>query len=210
MLALVVIISGAYLLGSIPTGYLVALLRGVDLRAHGSGNIGATNAFRVLGKGPGTFVLLADALKGSAAVLWMPTLAVRIAGGSPSDSLPLIAGVAAILGHNYTCWLRFKGGKGIATTAGVMATLVPLGLGITFVTWLIVFLTTRYVSVASIAAAIVLPIATLFTSQNRALWAVALVFGGLAIWRHRGNLQRLRAGTESRIEFSRKPTPQKP
>ncbi|MFM7213726.1 MAG: glycerol-3-phosphate acyltransferase, partial [Verrucomicrobiota bacterium] len=125
-------------------------------------------------------------------------------------SLPLIAGVAAILGHNYTCWLRFKGGKGIATTAGVMATLVPNALMITFAGWLIVFMTTRYVSVASIVAAIVLPIATIFTTQNRALWAVALVFGGLAISRHRGNLQRLRAGTESRIEFGRKSTPQKP
>lgn len=210
MLALVVAIAGAYLLGSIPTGYLVARLRGVDLRAHGSGNIGATNAFRVLGKGPGAFVLLADALKGSAAVLWMPALAVRIAGSTASESLPLIAGMASILGHNYTCWLRFKGGKGIATTAGVMATLVPLGLTITFSTWLIVFLTTRYVSVASIIAAIVLPIATMLTSQNRALWAVALVFGGLAIWRHRGNLQRLRAGTETRIEFGRKNPTSKP
>ncbi|MEN9732008.1 MAG: hypothetical protein RLZ45_3 [Verrucomicrobiota bacterium] len=209
MLALIVVIAGAYLIGSIPTGYLVALFRGVDLRAHGSGNIGATNAFRVLGKGPGAFVLLADALKGSAAVLWMPGLAVRIVGSTASESLPLIAGVAAILGHNYTCWLRFKGGKGIATTAGVMATLVPLGLTITFSTWLIVFLATRYVSVASIVAAIVLPIATMLTSRNHALWAVAFIFGGLAIWRHRGNLQRLRAGTESRIEFGRKPSPPK-
>jgi len=209
MIALVVVIAGAYFIGSIPTGYLVALLRGVDLRAHGSGNIGATNAFRVLGKGPGAFVLLADALKGSAAVLWMPGLAARIAGGTASESLPLIAGVAAILGHNYTCWLRFKGGKGIATTAGVMATLVPHGLAITFSTWLIVFLATRYVSVASIVAAIVLPIATMLTSRNHALWAVAFIFGGLAIWRHRGNLQRLRAGTESKIEFGRKPSPPK-
>ena len=209
MLALVVVIIGAYLLGSIPTGYLVALLRGVDLRAHGSGNIGATNAFRVLGKGPGAFVLLADALKGSAAVLLMPELAVRIAGGTPSESLTLIAGVTAILGHNYTCWLRFKGGKGIATTAGVMATLAPLGLLITFLSWLIAFLATRYVSLASIVAAIVLPVATILTSQNRALWVVALVFSVLAIWRHRGNLQRLRAGTESRIEFGRKPSPPK-
>lgn len=210
MFTFVVVIIGAYLLGSIPTGYLVALLRGVDLRAHGSGNIGATNAFRVLGKGPGAFVLLADALKGSAAVLVMPDLAVRITGGTPSESLPLIAGVAAILGHNYTCWLRFKGGKGIATTAGVMATLVPLGLLITFLSWLMTFLATRYVSLASIVAAIVLPIATILTSRNRALWVIAFVFGGLAIWRHRANLQRLRTGTESRIEFGRKPSPPKP
>ena len=210
MFTFVVVIIGAYLLGSIPTGYLVALLRGVDLRAHGSGNIGATNAFRVLGKGPGAFVLLADALKGSAAVLVMPDLAFRITGGTPSESLPLIAGVAAILGHNYTCWLRFKGGKGIATTAGVMATLVPLGLLITFLSWLMTFLATRYVSLASIVAAIVLPIATILTSRNRALWVIAFVFGGLAIWRHRANLQRLRTGTESRIEFGRKPSPPKP
>lgn len=210
MLAFGVVIIGAYLLGSIPTGYLVALVRGVDLRAHGSGNIGATNAFRVLGKGPGAFVLLADALKGSAAVLVMPALAIRITGGSPPESLPLIAGVAAILGHNYTCWLRFKGGKGIATTAGVMATLVPLGLAITFVAWSIAFLTTRYVSLASIVAAVVLPIATMLTSPSRTLWMVTLLLGGLAIWRHRGNLQRLRDGTESRIEFGRNPSSPNP
>ena len=210
MLALVVVITGAYLLGSIPTGYLVALLRGVDLRAHGSGNIGATNAFRVLGKGPGAFVLLADALKGSIAVLWMPALVHWIAVGTPSDSLPLVAGVAAILGHNYTCWLRFKGGKGIATTAGVMATLVPLALVITFGGWLIVFLTTRYVSAASIVAAVILPIATMLTSHDRALWVATLILAGLAIWRHRGNIQRLRTGTESRIGFGRKPSSPKP
>ena len=143
MLALIVVIAGAYLIGSIPTGYLVALFRGVDLRAHGSGNIGATNAFRVLGKGPGAFVLLADALKGSAAVLWMPALAVRIAGSTATESLPLIAGVAAILGHNYTCWLGFKGGKGVATSAGAMAALIPPAFAVTVVTWLLVFFAGR-------------------------------------------------------------------
>jgi len=200
----------AYFVGSLPTGYLVARVKGVDLRAHGSGNIGATNAFRVLGKGPGIFVLLVDALKGAAAVNWVPLLFSTQVTPEAAAYLPLVAGVGAILGHNYTCWLRFKGGKGVATTAGVMGALLPWALVIALSTWFLVLLLTRYMSIASIVAAIALPVGTAFTTSNRALWALAAVLGGLAIWRHRGNIQRLRAGTEPRFEFggkrSAKPT----
>src|SRR5208283_1492176 len=119
----------AYLLGSIPTGFLVAKSRGIDIRTVGSGNIGATNVVRTLGKPAGAAVLLADALKGWLAV----AVAAKIIGGwfthgsglAATDGLSVCAGIAAILGHNYTCWLHFKGGKGIATSAGVILALVP-------------------------------------------------------------------------------------
>jgi glycerol-3-phosphate dehydrogenase (NAD(P)+) len=199
---------GAYLLGSIPTGYLVAKARGIDIRAVGSGNIGATNVFRILGKGPGIFVLLVDALKGFAAVHFLPSLLL----GTPTCCFghplhppsALVAGIAAILGHNYTCWLKFKGGKGIATTAGVFLALTPIGLGLTFAVWLIVFALSRYVSLASIAAAAALPCAIWFEQhhqrqENPALLLVSILLGALAIWKHKANIQRLLAGTESRV-----------
>src|SRR4026209_2673463 len=117
---------GAYLLGSIPTGYLVAKARGIDIRKVGSGNIGATNVFRVLGKPAGIFVLMVDASKGFVACYFVGPLAYRwLAGPLANDStthefLKITGGFLAILGHNYTCWLKFKGGKGIATSAGVI------------------------------------------------------------------------------------------
>ncbi len=202
-------VFAAYLLGSIPTGYLLARAKGIDIRTAGSGNIGATNVFRILGKGPGIFVLLVDALKGFAAAAFLPTLLL----GAPccaSDQLgdthlSLIAGIGAILGHNYTCWLKFKGGKGIATTAGVFLALTPVGLGLAFGVWLMVFGLSRYVSLASIAAAAALPFAIWFDHLYRnplgdpALIVISAVLGALAIYKHKANIQRLRAGTESRV-----------
>ncbi|HAB15741.1 MAG TPA: glycerol-3-phosphate 1-O-acyltransferase PlsY [Verrucomicrobiota bacterium] len=194
----------AYLVGSLPTGYLVARAKGVDLRAHGSGNIGATNAFRVLGKGPGILVLLVDALKGVAAVMLVPLLFAERAPPETASYLALVAGIGAILGHNYTCWLKFRGGKGVATSAGVMGALLPWALVIALSTWLLVLLMTRYMSIASIVAALALPIGTILTTRDRSLWVVAIVLGVMAIWRHRGNVQRLRAGTEPRFQFGGK------
>lgn len=200
----------AYFVGSLPTGYLVAWAKGVDLRTHGSGNIGATNAFRVLGKGPGILVLLVDALKGAAAVKWVPGLFAAWLTPNAITYLPLVAGIGAILGHNYTCWLRFKGGKGIATSAGVMGALLPWALAIALSTWFIVLLLSHYMSIASIASAVALPVATVFTTDNRALWALATVLGGLAIWRHRANIRRLRVGTEPRFEFRQRANKETP
>jgi glycerol-3-phosphate acyltransferase PlsY len=194
----------AYLLGSIPTGFLVAKARGVDIRTVGSGNIGATNAFRVLGKGFGIFVLLTDALKGYVAVLVGALVIFQLLPYAPLEYLRITAAIAAILGHNFTCWLNFKGGKGVATSAGVLIALVPLALVIVLSIFIILFVTTRYVSIGSIAAAFALPFATWFTQHNVGLTAVMAAIGGLAILKHRKNIQRLMNGTENRIQFKKK------
>jgi len=209
----------AYLLGSIPTGFLVAKARGVDIRTVGSGNIGATNVFRILGKPAGIFVLLMDALKGFAAVALvvnfyhelndvLPNLfAVEgITNPQVRTGFGIVAGLFAVLGHNYTCWLRFKGGKGIATTAGVFAALAPLAVLVALVSWIVMFLLTRYVSLGSIAAAVALPTAVWLTKDSVTLGVMTTGIGLLAILKHRANIQRLLAGTEHRISFQRKPT----
>jgi len=201
----------AYLLGSIPTGYLVGRAKGVDVRKVGSGNIGATNAFRTLGKTAGILVLLVDALKGYVAASQVPTIVQRlIAPSVPPDEatreyLQIIAGVVVILGHNYTCWLHFKGGKGIATSAGVLAALIPITFAIGLGTWIIVCVATRYVSVASIAAALVLPIATWLAHYSLRMIVVAGVMCLLAIYKHKGNIERLMNGTESKIGRPKSP-----
>jgi glycerol-3-phosphate acyltransferase PlsY len=194
---------GAFLLGSMPTGYLVARAKGVDIRKHGSGNIGATNVFRTLGKPLGVFVFFVDALKGFAAV-W---LAGRFGGGS--EWAGIIAAVAVIAGHNYTPWLGFKGGKGIATSAGVLLALMPWAVLAIALVWVAVFTVSRYVSLASICAAAALPVAAaaLWCSGcegNGPLLGFAVLISALAIWRHRTNIQRLRAGTESRFDRKKK------
>jgi glycerol-3-phosphate acyltransferase PlsY len=192
---------GAYLLGSIPTGFLVARARGIDIQKVGSGNIGATNAMRVLGKPAGIFVLLVDALKGFAAVEWLPVLILKIFSPPQMDlqNLQIVAGIFAVLGHNYPCWLKFKGGKGIATTAGVFLALAPLALGIALVVFILTVAITRYVSLGSVIAAMALPIAVWFTRENLFLRIVTIALGALAIFKHRKNMQRLMAGTENRL-----------
>jgi glycerol-3-phosphate acyltransferase PlsY len=192
----------AYLVGSIPTGYLVARAKGIDIRTVGSGNIGATNAMRVLGKPAGIFVLLMDALKGYAACGWLVSLTLKFFTLAPEqvESLEIIAGICAVLGHNYTCWLKFKGGKGIATTAGVFIALAPWALLIALGVFILAVLLTRYVSVGSIAGAIVLPVTVwVMTPHNLFLCLVTTALGLLAIYKHKTNIQRLIAGTESRL-----------
>ena len=195
--------GAAYLLGSIPSGFLMARARGIDIRKVGSGNIGATNAFRVLGKPAGTLVLVADGLKGYAACTWMLLLIYSLFSVNPGAEeqfwLRITAGVCAILGHNFTCWLRFKGGKGIATTAGVLAALVPWSLVVALTVWVLLTAATRYVSVGSLGAAAVLAPASWFSTHSITLTVVTGLMGALAIYKHRGNIQRLRAGTENRL-----------
>jgi len=203
--ALLITLIFAYLAGSLPTGFLVARAMRVDITQVGSGNIGATNVFRVLGKGPGALVLIVDLLKGALAVLVAPMLAAAM---TPTDllALPALAALGAVLGHNYTCWLGFKGGKGVATSAGAMAALIPPAFGVTVITWLLVFFLSRYVSMASIAAAVILPVATIFTVSGPTRWplvAFTSALAALAVWRHRANIERLKAGTEHRINKSK-------
>jgi acyl phosphate:glycerol-3-phosphate acyltransferase len=201
VLAYIVVAIAAYLLGSIPTGYLMGRARGIDIRAVGSGNIGATNVFRILGKPAGTFVLVVDGLKGFAAAAWLCDALLKMFDVSNMDAelYRIIAGIAAVLGHNYTCWLKFKGGKGVATSAGVFFALAPLAAGIALGTWIIFFALSRYVSVASIASAVALPAAVWFTKDSVILGIVTTAIGLLAIVKHRENIKRLLNGTERRF-----------
>jgi len=199
----------AYLLGSIPTGYLVARAKGIDIRTVGSGNIGATNAFRVLGKPAGVFVLLMDALKGFAACTWMTSLLLGNIHLPWDHSITerAVAGFCAILGHTFTCWLRFKGGKGIATSAGVYFAVALPAAAIALLSWIIFFIATRYVSVASIVAAVALPAgvwATFGAHHSVALGIATTALGAMVIWKHRSNIARLKAGTENRIVFAKR------
>jgi glycerol-3-phosphate acyltransferase PlsY len=193
----------AYLLGSIPTGFLVAKARGIDIRKVGSGNIGATNVLRALGKPAAISVLLADAVKGWLAVVVASSLVCNwlypAADSVEREWFHLCAGVFAILGHNYTCWLYFKGGKGIATSAGVLTALVPVPLLIIFSVWIIVFALSRYVSLASMSASFTLPFATLVTGGSLRMVLVCAGVALLAIYKHRGNIKRLVEGTEHRF-----------
>lgn len=200
---------GAYLLGSIPTGYLVARAKGVDIRTAGSGNIGATNVFRIVGKPAGVFVLVVDGLKGFLACGMMPIIAfgLFVQTGRPTavpiEHLRIIAGIFAVLGHNYTCWLKFKGGKGIATSAGVLIALVPWALLIILTVWVVLFVVTRYVSLASISAAFTLPFAVWLTRGSATMIAITSGMSVLAIYKHRANIRRLICGTETRIGLAK-------
>jgi len=194
-----------YFVGSIPTGFLIGKARGIDIRQHGSGNIGATNVWRVLGWKWGLVAFVSDFLKGFL-LLFLYQQYANADGEIGRNCLFLVvAGITAIIGHNYTPWLGFKGGKGIATSAGVLAALMPPVLGVALSLWIIATLTTRMVSVGSIlAAASLAPLAWYFYYGNYIYFSLACMAGLLAIWRHRSNIQRLLAGTESRIEFGSK------
>jgi len=221
----------AFLMGSIPFGLLIAKSKGIDIRQLGSGNIGATNVLRVMGKKFGIPCLLLDVLKGFIPTLLAITLirfagqpaGISISGLLPfaktdnpqllAQSLQVLTGLFAILGHNYSPWVGFKGGKGIATSAGVVIALMPAAIVILVLFWLLLFLTTRYVSVASVGAVVVLPLITLWGSWhhgriqdgtwNKPLFVFAVLVAVLGIWKHRSNIQRLMAGTENR--FAKRP-----
>lgn len=211
--AYIIVAVAAYLLGSIPTGFLVTKAKGIDIQKAGSGNIGATNAMRVLGKPAGIFVMLADCAKGYVACKFLAPLIFNWLSSGFSNPAPgflnepielqlrlyVIAGIFAVLGHNYPCWLRFKGGKGIATTAGVYLALAPVALLIALAVFILTILVTRFVSVGSIVAAAVLPVAVWFTKENVLLEVVTIALCVLAIYKHKSNIKRLMAGTESRL-----------
>ncbi len=194
-----------YVCGATPFGYFAGKLRGIDIREHGSGNIGATNVIRVMGKGIGIPVFILDVIKG-----WLPAwmagrwFAGHGAGASLVTGVTIATGVAAVLGHNYTFWLKGKGGKGIATSCGVLLATAPVELGVAVVVWIVTAKLTKYVSVASIAAALTIPTMMIVLMAGSGRWdAIRLGFGvalcALAIWRHKANIQRLMAGTENKM-----------
>ena len=185
---------GGYLMGSIPTSYLAARFgAGIDLREHGSRNLGATNVYRVLGWKYAVPVGLFDVAKGSVPVL----LASR---WSDEPWLPLAVGVAAVLGHVFTVFMRFKGGKGVATAAGVVLALAPTALGVSALVWLAVLTATGYMSVASMLGAITFPVAVrvLEPGDNYAL-VIGIALAVFIIYTHRSNIRRLLNGTENRF-----------
>jgi acyl-phosphate glycerol 3-phosphate acyltransferase len=191
----------AYFVGSIPFGYLVARSRGIDIRAAGSGNIGATNVARTLGAKTGAMVLAFDFAKGAVPVLIAQFVA-------ESNWLPILAGLTAILGHMFPVWLRFSGGKGVATGTGVVAVLLPIPTLLGLLTWLATLSATRYVSLASIlggaalVAARIIIVPEPFVPQQRILTAFCFLAFGLVLVRHSGNLVRLWRGQEPRISES--------
>jgi len=193
----------SYLIGSIPTAYIIGkLYKKIDIRLYGSGNVGATNAFRVLGKGPGIAVLVIDAFKGI-----IPTTIVADALGLEGVLYRVVLGVVAVAGHNWTVFLQFKGGKGIATSLGVLigltikiAAIRPV-LFFSILSWLAVFLTTGFVSLSSIVAAILLPVLMVISNQPLELVSLGIIFCVLVIIRHRPNIKKLLSGEESRVSF---------
>jgi acyl phosphate:glycerol-3-phosphate acyltransferase len=197
---MVIAAAAGYLLGSLPFGYLVARAQGVDIFQAGSGNPGATNVKRVLGAKAGNTVFLLDVLKGAVAAGW-PMLPMVHA---PDARLMGLAGViGAVLGHSFSIFTRFRGGKGVATAAGGLVVLMPVSCAIGGVVWILTFLTTRYVSLGSILAAIVVPLTSWLRGNPLPLNLVATLVGLFVIVRHRENIRRLLKGTESR--FARKP-----
>lgn len=198
----------AYLVGAIPFGLLFAKLKGVDIRAVGSRNIGATNVFRCVGKGWGILTFVLDALKGLVPALVFPMLGKS---GLPSfqgleNSFGLFCGVAAILGHNFPVYLGFKGGKGVSTSAGVLLGVAPAAVGLGALGWAILLVATRYMSIASMGAAMVVPAAGwwLYREQGIILPIVLTLLGLLVVLRHHGNIRRLLSGTENRFQFRKK------
>ena len=192
----------SYFVGAIPTGYLAGrLFRGIDLREHGSKNLGATNVYRTLGARYAIPVGLFDIAKGAVPVL------VFAPQASDSQLFALACGIAAIVGHVFSVFVRFRGGKGVATAAGVMLGLTPLALGVAALVWLVLVALTGYVSLASIVAAAVLPVAVYLLERPdrpEILCLDALVAAAI-IWLHRANIRRLLNGTENR--FGRRAAP---
>lgn len=195
----------AYLIGSVPTAYLVAKrVRGMDIRQHGSGNVGATNVFRVVGKSWGGAVLAIDILKG-----WLVTAILAGTSGAFSELTPVLRqflfGAAAITGHTWTPWLKLKGGKGVATSAGVLLGIFPLATILALMIWSACFSIWRYVSLASITAAACFPILLLVFYRHidsfGTIFLISVFLSALLIYNHRANIQRLREGSESKVNF---------
>jgi len=188
----VLTVACGYLVGSVPFAYLLTRRRGIDLRRVGSGNVGATNVLRTTGVRFALLAMCLDAFKGSLAVL----IAARVTSG---PATPVAAGLASVIGHIYPVWLGFKGGKGVATAAGVFGVLAPVALAIAGGVFVTAIWATRYVSVGSLAGAVTLAIATAASDAATIVSAGAILAAVIIVHRHRGNLSRLMAGTERRV-----------
>jgi acyl phosphate:glycerol-3-phosphate acyltransferase len=189
----IVLTIAAYLLGSIPTGLLLAKAFGVDIRSTGSGNIGATNVYRTLGRSVGVMTLIGDCLKGLLPVLLAKYLHMP-------DVWLAAVGLAAFLGHVYTVFLGFKGGKGVATALGVFLGVSPLAVGGALIVFVAVVWWSRYISLGSILAAAVMPILVGLLDRRPPLVLMTVIVASLVVWKHKENIKRLRDGTENRFK----------
>jgi glycerol-3-phosphate acyltransferase PlsY len=197
---IVVAAAAGYLLGSLPFGYLIARAKGVNIFEVGSKSSGATNVVRVLGKGPGYLVFFLDVLKGAAAVAipW-ENIIKSLFTGDQAILLHVAGLIGAIIGHSFSCFIRFRGGKGVATATGGFLVLLPIATLIAGAVWIIAFYASRYVSLASIIASIALPAAAFFLHEPPLLQWFALLIAALVIIRHRANIVRLLNGTENKF-----------
>ncbi|MFA4991683.1 MAG: glycerol-3-phosphate 1-O-acyltransferase PlsY [Candidatus Omnitrophota bacterium] len=192
----------AYLIGSIPTAYLFGrILKGIDIREYGSGNVGATNVFRVIGKGPGITVLVIDVLKGLLCSTVVASMFLYMVPVTRPDLYRIFIGLSAIAGHNWTVFLKFKGGKGVATSAGVVIGLIPQIFWLGFMVWLVVFFVSGFVSLASIIAAISIPLFTLAFGQPAEIVIFMCIVCVIIAYTHKANIKRLKTGEEKRVPF---------
>jgi acyl phosphate:glycerol-3-phosphate acyltransferase len=201
-LASLFIVAGAYLLGSIPTGFLLMrLVRRQDIREVGSGNIGATNVLRSGGKGLGATTFILDVLKGAGAVYLGGLVGGRLAPAVPLHTMQALAALCAVLGHVFPVWLRFRGGKGVATGFGVFLVVAPMAALAAIALFAVILVVTRYVSLASIFASLSFPILAWFFSSDHSAFVVAveIAVALLIVVKHQANVNRLISGTESRI-----------
>ncbi len=196
----------SYLIGAIPFSLIIARIHGVDVRKVGSGNVGATNVLRSVGKSAGITALLLDMLKGFLPTFFFPVLCMSFSDTAPETGLKIICAVSSICGHVWPVYLKFKGGKGIATSAGALIALAPAAVLSGLIVWVVVVSLTRYVSLASILAATAIPILGwyLYHPEGPVLPATLTAIGILAVARHHSNIRRLIQGKESRISFSKK------
>jgi len=196
----------SYLLGAIPFGYLIAISRGVDLHKTGSGSIGATNVLRSVGKKWGYLTFFLDALKGFVPAFFFPLAVRTFIEGDMLLVLSLVCSAMAVAGHNWPVYLRFKGGKGVATSAGALLGIVPLLTITGLVTWAALFLLTRFVSVASILTALILITVSwpLYIKMGLLRPVTITVLGIILVWQHRSNIRRLRDGMEHRFDFRKR------
>ncbi len=193
MTSVILLTVAAYLFGAVPFGLLVAKSRGIDIRTQGSGNIGATNVFRCVGKGWGIFTFVLDALKGFVPAFFFPVI------GNVGGDYGVLFGLVAILGHSFPVYLRFKGGKGVATSAGMLLGVAPAAVGIGFLCWIICIFASRIVSLSSIIAAVAVGASVWFLGESTIVCIALSVLAVLVIWLHRANIKRLLNGTENRF-----------
>ncbi|MDD2927423.1 MAG: glycerol-3-phosphate 1-O-acyltransferase PlsY [Candidatus Omnitrophica bacterium] len=199
----------SYLAGSIPTAYIFGrIIKKTDIRKFGSGNVGATNAFRLLGRGWGAAVLALDILKGFLPVVILPSL-IGAGVTIPLEAFCIILGLSCICGHNWTIFLNFKGGKGVATTLGVLLGLsikiagLKIILGITILIWLVVFILSRTISLASVLAALSFPLLTVLSGQSIGLILIVTLLAVFIIFRHKPNIKRILKGKEPKLNFKK-------